>query len=499
MSTETVQPEILDERLEGVPVGLFEGGRFRAAPSGETLPVRNPATDEVIANIAWGSASDAAAAVRSAADALPAWRATPAPERGRRLLDLHDLVLARSEWLAQIITAEEGKPLAEARGEVDYAAGFFRWAAEEAHRIGGGTLPASDPSKRLLFLRQGVGVTAAITPWNFPIAMLARKLGPALAAGCTQVIKPASQTPLTALALCALVEEAGFPPGTVNLTTGPAARVAETWLGDPAVRKLSFTGSTEVGQSLIELSARNVTRLSLELGGHAPVIVFPDVDVAAAASEAVRGKFRNTGQSCISPNRFYVHEAIYDEFVECFAEETAALVVGPGDGDDVAVGPMIDDQAVEKARTHVADAVGRGARLVTGGAMVDLGPGYTDRFMAPTVLEGCEQPMLVLRDETFGPVAPIVRFSDEAEVIRAANDTPYGLAAYFFTNDTGRTFRVAEQLDYGVIGINDCLPSTAQAPFGGMKHSGYGREGGSFVMHEYLETKYLSLRVAATS
>lgn len=490
-----LETDVLDERVAGVPTGLFDNGTFRAGSTGQTLDVTDPATDRIIARVSWGTVDDAAAVIRSASAALEGWRQVPGPERGRLLSDLYDVVIEHQDWLSTIITAEEGKPLAEARGEVLYAAGFFRWAAEEAHRVGGGTLPANDPAKRILYLRQGVGVTAAITPWNFPIAMLARKLGPALAAGCTQVIKPASQTPLTALALCRLVQEAGFPAGTVNLVTGPAARIAETWLADPVLRKLSFTGSTEVGQRLIEMSSRNVTRLSLELGGHAPVIVFPDVDLGAAVTEAVRGKFRNTGQSCISPNRFYVHEDIYEEFVERFAADAATLVVGPGDRDGVAIGPLIDDPAVEKVRGHVRDAVDRGARVVTGGSTIGMGPGHTDRFMAPTVIADCRPDMLVMKDETFGPVAPVVPFRREAEVVRAANETVYGLAAYFFTSDVGRIFRVAEQLDYGVIGINDCLPSTAQAPFGGMKHSGYGREGGHFVMHEYLETKYLSLRV----
>jgi succinate-semialdehyde dehydrogenase / glutarate-semialdehyde dehydrogenase len=484
---------VLDPRLGPVPTGLFLGGEFVDAASGQQLAVLDPATDQMIARISWGGAADAERALRLCARAQPEWSATPAPERGRLVRNLYDLVLESREWLAAIITAEQGKPLAEARGEVDYAAGFLRWAAEESHRLRGETVPSADPSKRILVLRQGVGVTAAVTPWNFPIAMLTRKLGPALGAGCTQLVKPARETPLTALALCRLIQQAGIPAGVVNLVTGPAGEVVGRWMADPALRKLSFTGSTEVGQQLIAQSAAQVVRLSLELGGHAPVLVFDDVDVAAAAIEAVRGKFRNTGQSCIAPNRFYVHADIYEEFVDRFAKASAELIVGVGETPGVSVGPLINDAAVEKARAHVADALERGARLVCGGDTVQLGAGFTDRFFAPTVLADVDHSMLITREETFAPIAPIIKFTGEAEVIAAANDTPFGLAAYFFTDDIGRAFRVAEGLDYGVIGLNDCLPSTSQAPFGGVKHSGYGREGGHYVMHEYLETKYLSM------
>jgi succinate-semialdehyde dehydrogenase/glutarate-semialdehyde dehydrogenase len=438
---------------------------------------------------------EAAEAVRAAERALPAWRATTAAERSKLLRRLFDLVVEKREWLALIMSLEEGKPVDEALGEIAYGAGFLEWAAEEAKRVSGEIIPASDPSKRILVLRQGVGVTASIAPWNFPLAMITRKLGPALAAGCTQVIKPARETPLTAMALCGLVEEAGFPPGTVNLVTGSAAMIGETWFSDMAVRKVSFTGSTEVGQRLIELSAQNVTRLSLELGGHAPVIIFPDVDIEAAAAEAVRGKYRNTGQSCISPNRYYVHDAIYDDFVECFTEGSRGMTVGPGTQPGVQVGPLIDDAAVAKATAHVQDAQSRGGKVTTGGRTIDLGPGYTNRFYEPTVITDVAPDALVCREETFAPIAPMVRFTDEADAVRMANDTVFGLAAYFFTQDVGRVMRVAEALDYGIVGINDCLPSTAQAPFGGMKQSGLGREGGHFVMDEYTEVKYLSLKI----
>ena len=486
---------VAEMNVEEVPTGLFIGGSFRPAASGATFSVLDPATDRIVATVAQGSASDAREAVGAASEALLLWRSLTGPERAGHLRSLFDLVCNRREWIASIITAEEGKPLAEARGEVDYGAGFLEWAAEEARRVGGETISASDAGKRIAVLHQGIGVTGAVTPWNFPLAMITRKLGPALAAGCTQVIKPASQTPLTALALCSLVVEAGFPPGTVNLVMGPAAEIVETWFADPAVRKVSFTGSTEVGQQLIRLSARNITRLSLELGGHAPVIVFEDADLDLAVSEAVRGKFRNSGQSCISPNRYYVADQIYPEFVERFAAEASELVIGPGSAPDVEIGPLIDDRAVEKVQAHVADAVARGARLVCGGALADVGQGYTARFYQPTVLADVDHSMMVSRQETFGPVAPVARFRHEKEVIDWANDTPYGLAGYLFTRDLARATRVSEALDCGIIGINDCLPSAAQAPFGGMKHSGYGREGGAYAMHEYLITKYLSTRI----
>ena len=486
---------ILDSRLEGVTPQLFIGGNWTAAARGETFPVRNPATDEILAHVPKASAAEAAEAVRAAEAALPAWRATTAGERSKLLRRFFDLVVDKREWLALIMSLEEGKPVDESLGEIAYGAGFLEWAAEEAKRVSGEIIPHSDLAKRMFVLRQGVGVTASITPWNFPLAMITRKLGPALAAGCTQVIKPARETPLTAMALCSLAEEAGFPKGTINLVTGQASTIAETWFADLAVRKVSFTGSTEVGQRLIELSAQNVTRLSLELGGHAPVIVFDDVNVEEAAAEAVRGKFRNSGQSCISPNRYYVHDAIYDDFVEAFTEASRKLVVGVGTEVGVHIGPLIDDAAVAKANEHVEDAVQRGGKVTTGGRIIDMGPGFTNRFYEPTVIANAQHGALVCREETFAPVAPIVRFTDEADAIRMANDTVYGLAAYFFTRDIGRVMRVGEALEYGIVGVNDCLPSTAQAPFGGVKQSGLGREGGHFVMDEYTEVKYLSVRI----
>jgi succinate-semialdehyde dehydrogenase/glutarate-semialdehyde dehydrogenase len=489
------EPAVLDDRLGEVLPLLFVGGTWREASNRETFAVTDPATDRVLAYVPNGTVEDAVAAVEAAEVALPTWKATPAPTRSNLLRRLFRLIIDNRDWLAQIISAEEGKPIHEALGEIAYGAGFIDWAADEGRRIYGETIPSADPNKRITVLRQGVGVTAAVTPWNFPLAMITRKLGPALAAGCTQVIKPAPETPLTAMALCALVEEAGFPSGSVNLITGPAAPVVESWLAHPAVRKLSFTGSTPVGKRLVELSAQNVTRLSLELGGHAPVIVFDDVDVELAVVQSVQGKFRNSGQSCISPNRFYVARSIYDEFVERFTAHSRALVTGPADRPDVAVGPLINDAAVAKVRRQVKDAVEHGATVCLGGDTVQVGDGYTDRFFAPTVLHGNINDALVCREETFGPVAPIVPFNDDDEAISWANGGPFGLAAYFFTNDVRRLTRVAEALDYGIIGINDCLPSAAQVPFGGVKQSGLGREGGRYVMDEYTEIKYLSLGI----
>jgi succinate-semialdehyde dehydrogenase / glutarate-semialdehyde dehydrogenase len=486
---------VVDERLADVPPLLFVDGVWRPTASGETFPVRDPATDDVLAFVPNGTAEDATAAVAAAKRALPTWRATTAAERSGLLRKFFDLIVERREWLALIMSLEEGKPVAEALGELAYGAAFIEWAAEEAKRVEGDILPASHTAKRILVLRQGVGVTASITPWNFPLAMITRKLGPALAAGCTQVIKPAGETPLTAMALCLLADEAGLPAGTVNLVTGPAAPIAETWFADPAVRKVSFTGSTEVGQRLIVQSAQHVTRLSLELGGHAPVIVFPDVDVEEAARVAVAGKYRNSGQSCISPNRYYVHDDIYDDFVERFASLSAALSLGPGTLPGVELGPLINDRAVAKATEHIDDAVGRGAKILTGGGTRNLGEGFTDRFFEPTVLTDVDHDARVCHEETFAPVAPFVRFRDEHDAVRMANDTVYGLASYCFTRDVGRVIRVAEALEYGIVGVNDCLPSTAQAPFGGVKQSGLGREGGHYVMDEYTEVKYVSLAI----
>jgi succinate-semialdehyde dehydrogenase/glutarate-semialdehyde dehydrogenase len=467
------------------------GGRWTSARSGERLPVTNPATDEEIAQVPRGGAEDARGAIEAAAEALPAWRARTAIDRGAILRRLAVLMLEHQERLAALMTAEQGKPLAESRGEIAYAASFVDWAAEEGKRVYGETVPSSHPDKRILVLRQPVGVCAATTPWNFPAAMITRKLGPALAAGCTIVIKPAEQTPLSALAIAELCVEAGVPAGVVNVITGRSKPIGEELLGNPTVRKLSFTGSTEVGRILMRNAAQNLTRLSLELGGHAPFLVFEDADLDRAVAGLMACKFRNMGQTCVCANRVFVHRAVHDAFAGRLVQAVQALKIGRGDQEGVSVGPLIHDAAVQKAEEHVRDAVGKGARVRTGGSRARV-PGCADRFYEPTVLERVTTDMLICREETFGPVCPLIPFDGDDDAVRMANDSPFGLAAYFYTRDAARLMRVAEALDYGIVGANDGAPSTAQAPFGGRKHSGFGREGGRYVMHEYLDVKYVS-------
>ncbi|MEO1277792.1 MAG: NAD-dependent succinate-semialdehyde dehydrogenase, partial [Planctomycetota bacterium] len=390
-----------------------------------------------------------------------------------------------------IMTAEQGKPLAEAKGEINYAAAFLEWAAGEAPRMYGETIPANTTDKRILVMRQPVGVCAIITPWNFPAAMITRKLGPALAAGCTTVIKPSELTPLSALAIGELAIEAGLPSGTVNIVTGPPQGIGDAFFGDERVRKLSFTGSTPVGKLLVRQSSENLLRLSMELGGHAPFIVFDDADLDRAVAGAVACKFRNAGQTCICANRFYVQAGIYDAFVERFSAAVSQLKVGRGTDEGVSIGPLINDGAIEKVRDHVEDARSKGASIPVGGNMAKI-DGLADRFWTPTVIDGMTPDMRCATEETFGPVAPIARFEKDDEAIAAANDTPFGLAAYFYTNNATRLMRTAEALEYGIIGANDAAPSTAQAPFGGLKQSGFGREGGKYVMDEYTSLKYVS-------
>lgn len=467
------------------------GGVWTDAQEKATLAVVNPATDQIIANVPNGGKTEARQAIEAAAEALPAWRGRIAAERARMLRTLADKMIMHQERLATLMTCEQGKPLAEARGEITYAASFLEWAGEEAKRIEGDILPASGADKRILVLRQPVGVTAAITPWNFPTAMITRKLGPALAAGCTMVVKPAEQTPLSALAIGQLALEAGIPPGVVNIVTGNPAAIGDELLTNPLVRKLSFTGSTQVGKLLMKKAAQNVTRLSLELGGHAPFIVFNDADIDAAVGGAVASKFRNSGQTCICANRFFVQEKVYDEFVARLHTAVDALKIGNGLQQGVQIGPLINDDAVEKVKRHVEDAVSNGAVVRCGGALVPL-DGLADRFFAPTIVEGFTSDMLVSREETFGPVAPVRRFRHEQEAIDWANHSTFGLAAYFYTRNASRVMRVAEALEYGIIGANDGAPSTAQAPFGGVKQSGFGREGGRYVMDEYTQLKYIS-------
>ncbi len=470
----------------------FIGGEWVAASSGKEFEVRNPATDAVVARVPDGGAADAKQAIEAASRAFPGWAKTTAGERGKILRRFGELMLRDQERLAALMTEEQGKPLVEAKGEVAYAASFMDWAADEGKRVYGEIIPASAANKRILALRQPVGVTAAITPWNFPAAMITRKLGPALAAGCTMVVKPAEQTPLSALALGELAMEAGLPAGCFNIVTGDAKAIGGEIFGNAAVRKVSFTGSTEVGKILMKMAAENVTRLSLELGGHAPFIVFEDADLDAAVAGAIATKLRNAGQTCICANRIYVQAGAHEAFVTKFRAAMEGLKVGPGTAAGVQVGPLIDDAAMEKVEAHVSDALGKGARLVCGGKRVDLGSGYARRFYSPTIVDGFTDEMVISREETFGPVAPVRSFKTEEEVVRMANDSPFGLAAYFFTRDASRLMRVAEALEYGIVGANDALPSTAQAPFGGVKQSGFGREGGRHGMHEYLSVKYVS-------
>ncbi len=444
-----------------------------------------------IASVPNGGADEVRRAIKAASDALDGWRGRTALDRGKILRRMAEIMLERREPLAKLMTREQGKPLAEARGEIAYAASFIDWAAEEGKRLYGEMIPASVENKRLLVLRQPVGVTACITPWNFPSAMITRKLGPALAAGCTMVVKPAEQTPLSAIALAEIGLEAGLPPGVMNVVTGDPVAISKELFSNFAVRKVSFTGSTEVGKILIKQSAENVTRLSLELGGHAPFLVFDDADVEAAVKGAMASKYRNTGQTCVCPNRFYVQEGIYDEFTAGLTKAVEAMKIGSGLEDGVEVGPLIDDDAVAKVERHVNDAIEKGGKVRTGGKRVKPN-GLANRFYAPTIVENFTPDMQMACEETFGPVSPLRKFKHEDEALELANDSIYGLASYFYTRDASRLMRVAEKLEYGIVGANDGMPSTAQAPFGGVKQSGIGREGGKYVMDEYTEIKYVS-------
>ncbi|MGP1347605.1 MAG: NAD-dependent succinate-semialdehyde dehydrogenase [Phycisphaerales bacterium] len=469
---------------------LINNQWIRAA-SGKSLPVVDPATDETIAQVPSVSDTEVRDAIAAAHEALPGWRARSASERAEPIAKLAALMRRDADRLASLMTAEQGKPLAEARGEILYAVSFLDWAAEEGKRLYGQIVPASAPGKRILVLRQPVGVSAIITPWNFPAAMITRKLGPALACGCTTVIKPSEETPLSAIAIGELAIEAGIPAGVVNIVTGDPKTIGGALFDDARVRKVSFTGSTEVGKILIRQAADRVLRMSMELGGHAPFIVFEDADIDLAVRMAAASKFRNGGQTCICPNRFLVHTRIREEFVSKLAKKIEELTVGRGTQEGVQIGPMINDNAIDKIERHIDDARSQGGNIRVGGKRIACA-GLADRFYAPTLIDGMTRDMLVANEETFGPVAPVGTFEPEHEAIEWANDTDYGLAAYFFTRDASRLMRIAEALDYGVVGANDAMPSTAQAPFGGMKQSGLGREGGHWVMDEYTETKYLS-------
>ncbi len=453
-----------------------------------TFEVVNPALGAVIAKVADLGAAETAIAIEAAHRAFPAWAARTAKDRGAILRRWSDLMLAHADDLARLMTAEQGKPLAEARGEVVYGASFIDWFAEEAKRSHGGSIPTPDPKKRLLSIKQPIGVCAAIAPWNFPIAMITRKVGPALAAGCTVVVKPAAETPLCALAIARLAVEAGVPAGVLNIVTGlDASAIGKALCEDSRVRKLSFTGSTPVGKILYGQCAGTVKKLSLELGGNAPFIVFDDADLEAAVEGAIASKYRNAGQTCVCANRLIVQAGIHDAFVERLTQKVAAMKVGPGTGEGVTIGPLINEKAVAKVEALVREAIERGAKATVGGARHDLG----GLFYQPTVLTGATADMRLFQEEIFGPVAPIVKFQTEQEAIALANATPFGLAAYFYSRDVGRCWRVAEAIEAGMVGINEGLISTEVAPFGGVKESGLGREGASEGLDEYLETKYL--------
>jgi len=472
----------------------FVDGRWCDAAESRRFPVSDPALDTDFTHVPDSGAADARAAVDAAHAAGPAWRALPAKQRAQLLKRWHALILAHQEDLGRLISREQGKPLAEGRGEVAYAASYVEWFAEEAVRAYGDIIPAPVSARRMMVLKEPVGVVAAITPWNFPAAMIARKIAPALAAGCTVVAKPAEDTPLTSLALARLAEEAGLPAGVLNVVVASrerAAEVVDVWLADGRVRKITFTGSTPVGKHLARESAGTLKKLSLELGGNAPFIVFEDADLDKAVDGLMAAKFRNGGQTCVSPNRVFVHQLVHDAFVAKLAARVAALKVGPASEPDSQIGPMINGRAVDKIERHVRDAVSRGARVVVGGERLGSADGAGPNYFAPTVLVDADATMACSCEETFGPVVPITRFSDEAEVVAAANDTPFGLAAYFFSRDVQRIHRVADALETGIVGINEGALAAEAAPFGGVKESGYGREGSRYGLDDYLHTKYL--------
>jgi succinate-semialdehyde dehydrogenase/glutarate-semialdehyde dehydrogenase len=466
-------------------------GRWCEAEEGRRFDVTDPATDAVVAAVPDSGAADARAALEAAHAAFVYWRSVPAKQRAQIIKRWNDLILSNQEDLGRLISREQGKPLAEGRGEVAYASSYVEWFAEEATRANGDVIPAPVPGRRMFALKEPVGVVAVITPWNFPAAMIARKIAPALAAGCTVVAKPAEDTPLTSLALVRLAEEAGLPPGVLNIVTASrqrAAEVVDVWLDDPRVRKISFTGSTPVGKHLARQGADTLKKLSLELGGNAPFIVFDDADLDAAVEGLMAAKFRNGGQTCVSPNRVFVQAGIHDRFVEKLGARIAALKVGPASDEGSQIGPMINARAVDKIERHVRDAVERGARVVVGGnRLTALGRNY----FAPTLLTGADATMDCACEETFGPVVPVTRFATEAEVIAAANGTPYGLAAYFFSSNVQRIWRVAEALESGLVGVNEGALAAEAAPFGGVKESGYGREGSVHGLDDYLHLKYV--------
>jgi succinate-semialdehyde dehydrogenase / glutarate-semialdehyde dehydrogenase len=464
-------------------------GAWVDADGGGTIPVENPANGERLGTVPKMGAAETRRAIAAADRAMPAWQAKTAKERAGILRKWFELMMANQEDLAQLMTAEQGKPLTESRGEIAYAGAFIEWFAEEGKRIYGDTIPAHGADKRIVVLKQPIGVCGAITPWNFPSAMITRKAGPALASGCTMVLKPASQTPFSALALCELAERAGVPKGVFSCVTGTAKEIGGEITSNPTVRKVTFTGSTEIGKLLMAQCAATVKKTSMELGGNAPFIVFDDADLDAAVKGAIASKYRNAGQTCVCANRILVQDGVYDAFAKKLADAASAMKVGNGAEAGTVIGPLIDMKAIEKVEQHVADALKKGARVVVGGKRHTLG----GSFYQPTVLADVTTDMMVTREETFGPVAPLFRFKTDAEAIKMANDTEFGLAAYFYTRDIGRVWRVAEALEYGIVGINEGIISTEIAPFGGVKESGIGREGSKYGIEEFLEVKYLCM------
>jgi succinate-semialdehyde dehydrogenase/glutarate-semialdehyde dehydrogenase len=467
----------------------YVNGEWLDAPGGATLPVLNPATGAPLGTVPACDAASTGKAVAAAHAAFPAWAAKTAKERAVLLRRWHDLIMLNAGDLARLMTAEQGKPLAESKGEIAYAASFVEWFAEEAKRVYGDVIPGHQADKRILVLRQPVGVVAAITPWNFPAAMITRKVAPALAAGCTVVCKPATQTPYSALALAELAHRAGIPAGVLNVVTGPAREIGGVLTGDARVRKLSFTGSTEVGKLLMAQCAKTMKKVALELGGNAPFIVFDDADLDAAVAGAIASKYRNTGQTCVCANRLLVQDGVYEAFTAKLVAAVAKLRVGDGLAGETEQGPLIDAAALRKVEEHIADATGKGAKVATGGKRHALG----GTFFEPTVLTGVTPAMMLAREETFGPVAPLFRFKSEEDAIAMANDTEFGLAAYLYTRDLARSWRVSEALEYGIVGLNTGLISTEVAPFGGVKESGTGREGSKYGLLDYTEIKYVCI------
>ncbi len=478
---ELKKPDLFRERA-------YIDGEWCLADSGVTITVVNPASNATVGHVPRMGRAETRRAVEAAERALPAWRELSAKERSAKLRRWYELIIENQLDLARIMTLEQGKPLSEAQGEIVFGASYIEWYAEEAKRIYGDIIPGQ-VDRRLVVLKQPIGVCAAITPWNFPSAMITRKAGPALAAGCTMVIKPASQTPFSALALVDLAERAGIPRGVLSVVTGAAAEIADELTANPAVRKISFTGSTEIGRELMAKCSHDIKKVSLELGGNAPFIVFEDADLDAAVEGAIASKFRNAGQTCVCTNRLYVHDAVYDAFIDKLAAAVGSLKTGDGFAEGVTLGPLIDGKAVAKVQEHIHDALEKGARVLKGGMAHSLG----GNFFEPTILVDVPDSARVSKEETFGPLAPVFRFFDDADVLRKANDTEYGLAAYFYSSSLSRAFRVGENLEYGIVGVNTGVISSEAAPFGGIKASGIGREGSKYGIEDYLEIKYLCL------